>query len=463
MEREVRKNRGKASKSEKPPSHPLFLRLVKGHDRPLLDAIFSPDGNTIATACEGNRVRLHKALAKPDELDVASAEIDLGSENASVLAFSPDSRTIVAACRGQQRLRYILVGDPPSTKGGRGKKAAGTPVGPVATLTASESSLPVAHTAPLGDLCAAPLGGTEGRWMLLSVVTDGKDMDLHLFSGDQKSKVKKWSVNSGGNNGAALSGDASYAAVATWRTEVPIRALVRSSLTGPVQHLTDAMVLAGHHGSVNAVAFGPAGPMVGSVPIKPLRAYTGSDDGTWAEWDIGVKWTAGESPRLLGRYGAESCDRRPVRHLATSADGRVLACVREGVPRSKRLQEQLTKAAGTATGDRAGKPPAEWPSMLELCGTVGEHAFHEHSEAGGGGRDRSGTGGPAEVGGGGAGSEDEDRVQQYPGAVRIPLEGLGRVKRVRVSPDGHSVILVFVGSGMAKIYKVPKEVRRQLA
>lgn len=451
----MRKTRGKASKSEKPPTHPLFLRLLKGHDRPLLDAVFSPDGKHIATACEGNAVKLHRVAAgtKPEEPDVPPAGIDLGAETASVLAFSPDGGNILAACQGRQRIRYIRVEDPPKPRKGGG-------VVPVATLKEGSGSVPVPHTAQLGEVCAAPLGGSDGRWVFLTVVSDGKDMDLHLFSGDSRSKLKKWSVNSGGNNGAALSGDGSYAAVATWRTEVPLRALVRSSPTGPVQHLKDAMVLSGgHHGTVNAVTFGPPGPVVGAQPLKPVRAYTGSDDGTWAEWDIGVKWTSGESPKLLGRYRPAGSDRRPVRHLATSADGRVLACVRQGVPRSKRLQEQLSKGAAEAqaggSGTRAsGGSPGDWPAVLELCGLVGDQAFHA-----GGGAGASSSSGRGAATGGAAGVSADDECE-HTSSVQIPLDGLGVVRRLRVSPTGHHVSLVFVGSGMAKIYKVPKEVRR---
>ena len=117
---------------------------------------------------------------------------------------------------------------------------------------------------------------------------------------------------------AAVSGDGTLIAAATFAPAARLFRVLRDPRTGEPTGLVRAPDLGGPSGQVLAVALDAAG----------ARAATASRDGTWTLWDVsGV--AAGRPPSLLARHKQELGAGQFYRHLALGPGG-VLAAASGG-------------------------------------------------------------------------------------------------------------------------------------
>eukprot|EP00884_Botryococcus_braunii_P020200 jgi/Botrbrau1/6864/Bobra.152_2s0022.1 len=245
--------------------HPLFVITLKGHGDAVTGFAFSPDGKAIATVTDDRTLRLFRVtdisakgipfIKKGVTKDLAGVAFGSSAEDLAVLTKGSVGAAGLEGFRGGVALQSIW--EQINVLGGR----------PALRL----------HS---GRLPTGPA--------LLLVSEPKTQLALYSFQGAQLA-----SIDHGGilTHDAGISANGRFFAAATFTADVKVyeAAFDRS---GNFSGAAKAMDLKGHKSQVLGVAFSD----------DATRMVTSSKDGTWAVWNIAVRYKQQEDPkRLLSR------------------------------------------------------------------------------------------------------------------------------------------------------------------
>ena len=216
------------------PHHPTRLpRLLAGHHAPVLAAVFSPDGHTLATGTEAGEIRLWD-LTDPRRPRLLGRPLDRGAA-VTDLAFHPKGTVLAVADKGD-RLQLYDLADP------RRPRPLGRP------LTGEQGHVHAVAFSPDGRTLATGNGDNTVR--LYAVSPTGRPTPLGEPLTGHRKTVTDVAFHPDGHTLASAADDRT---VRLWDVADPAAARPRGE------------PLDGHHDGVTAVAFSPDGHTLASA------------------------------------------------------------------------------------------------------------------------------------------------------------------------------------------------------
>lgn len=305
------------------PGHPVHGRSLKtGHD--VNSLAFSPDGNTLAAGSTDNKVHLWK-VADPGHPAPLGKPLTGPAQAVMSVAFSPDGHTL-AAGSADHTIRLWNVSRPGAI-GPLGRPLTGPGIAVTDVVFSPDSR----------TLAAGNSDGNVDLWSLPStrIIGDGGNVASVAFSpdgrtlaaGNQNRTVSLWNTDDPGNpapRGDPLTGPKGAVDAVAFSPDG--RTLAAGDSVGKV-HLWNTAdpshpvplpeTLTGANGLIFSLAFSPDG--------KTLAA-AGDDNvhGTIALWDVSDPAKPGTQP------GISNSDTKSVFSLAYSPDGTMLAAGGDG-------------------------------------------------------------------------------------------------------------------------------------
>ncbi|KAL4155124.1 hypothetical protein PRNP1_007237 [Phytophthora ramorum] len=271
--------------------HSSIVHVLKGHKYGVTAAAYSPNGRFLATASSDRSIRLYFRDTLKDK-NPKMHQINIEYDHATAMCFSSDGRSLVIATESgtvkvyqKLRMKPEIVAD-----------------------------FPIAHKTDVHSV----LMNDIGNWATIITCAGDSDTDVKFWSlsGELLQTVN---TNQVANYHCVGSKDNRYIAVAAYTPEVKIYEIAREK-TGAFKKVNKIMTLQGHRTGVMDLAFD------GSDALPVNRVVTISKDASVRLWDINVRYTVQEDPKVLSSFTAS--DEEPFQAVDFAPNGKILAVVR---------------------------------------------------------------------------------------------------------------------------------------
>ena len=295
-------------------SHRLHINTLKGHTDAVNMVSFSGDGKAIVTACDDMTVRLFRLDAVYSK-NPHILRIPLDKERATGVTFAAPGAQGKGATDG-----IIAMGASPLGEASLTHYAI-SPTAPPTAKFQKKRAMDAKRSISLS--CG---GGGEGRGPSGApvrvppvVVSSSDETEIRVWSVDNGVEIARLDTLQFKNNNAAISPDGRFIAAAAFTADVKIWEVQRSKQGAPmsVDAKNAAMLLKGHRGAVQWVAFTP----------DAKGAVTVSKDKTMKLWNIDVRYVANEDPKVLASVdlGPEMTKATPLPTRVAVSSGGVIA------------------------------------------------------------------------------------------------------------------------------------------
>ncbi|OIT29086.1 PREDICTED: transducin beta-like protein 2 [Nicotiana attenuata] len=326
--------------------HPLDLNTLKGHGDIVTGVCFSPNAQSLATACGDGVVRVFK-------LDDASSKsfkflrINLpAGGHPTAVAFADEASSVVVACDAFSGSSLYMYGE---------EKTAAT--------DSKQAKLPLPEIKweqhKVHDKRAiltlvgtkATYGSADGSTIIVSC---SEGTDIVLFHGKSGKIVGNVDTNQLKNNMAAISPNGRFIAAAAFTADVKVWEIVYSK-DGAVKEVSRVMELKGHKSAVTCLCFTPNSEQI----------ITASKDGSIRVWNINVRYHLSEDPKTLRVLPIPLKDANGTTlhydRLCLSPDGKILATTHGSVmqwlcPETGKVLDTAEKAHDGDITDMAWSP-----------------------------------------------------------------------------------------------------------
>jgi WD40 repeat protein len=360
------------------PSHPRFVKGVKGHTGNIDCVALSPNGMWLATSGSDQQLRItqvgHKAAKKGGE--PVYFRIVIEKDTIASMSWASDSLTVVAAMEDSKDVCFYRMREkkdvPPTASGFKYE-----------LIELKKRRFPTAHvgkmhTCKIDTAHSAPVIITAGNCMA------DKTVSAYSFDGKKLSQF----VNSYSSNGVVLSSDGKFVLPRSGAKEIKIHEVFRRKAKGQAEAVCEGvsqnsvMTLSGLHTGVVADIFvgGHDAPVAHGISDRVL---TCGNDGILGLWAIDVHYKFNEDPKLL--WSQKYSDTK-FTGVTMSSDGtRFVVCDDAGVMRLftiKTVSEakcECREEVSIETGGIAGGvsylalgPKSEF---LYTCGFATKHAY----------------------------------------------------------------------------------------
>ncbi|XP_070039259.1 uncharacterized protein [Nicotiana tomentosiformis] len=260
--------------------HPLDLNTLKGHGDIVTGVCFSPNAQSLATACGDGVVRVFK-------LDDASSKsfkflrINLpAGGHPTAVAFADEASSVVVACDAFSGSSLYMYGEEKTAA--TDSKQAKLPLPEIKweqhKVHDKRAILTVVGT-------KATYGSADGSTIIVSC---SEGTDIVLFHGKSGKIVGSVDTNQLKNNMAAISPNGRFIAAAAFTADVKVWEIVYSK-DGAVKEVSRVMELKGHKSAVTCLCFTPNSEQI----------ITASKDGSIRVWNINVRYHLSEDPKTL--------------------------------------------------------------------------------------------------------------------------------------------------------------------
>eukprot|EP00201_Polytomella_parva_P003106 CAMPEP_0175077454 /NCGR_PEP_ID=MMETSP0052_2-20121109/23406_1 /TAXON_ID=51329 ORGANISM="Polytomella parva, Strain SAG 63-3" /NCGR_SAMPLE_ID=MMETSP0052_2 /ASSEMBLY_ACC=CAM_ASM_000194 /LENGTH=474 /DNA_ID=CAMNT_0016346935 /DNA_START=206 /DNA_END=1629 /DNA_ORIENTATION=+ len=288
----------KGSKDSIHHQHEMFVSALKGHSDIVNALSWSSDGSSLVTACDDQTLRVFDTT-------------DLSSKDPRVRRVNTSSRPTGVGFTSSGGL-LVSLDDPPQTHvsffaPNRSSKTTASNAAPFEeTVTvkkifdAKDQILKSVGVCPASFSSAAAYSGHGSGSGSASSSAGPAGGFIACLSTKKSVKVFDWTgkllatlePNSLKNHDLTVSADGRFLAVASFTSEVKVWEM--TYVRGPsgskeFKHVLKVMDLKGHRGQITSVALSPCG----------RRAATASLDGTLRIWNLDVRYSLGEDPKLL--------------------------------------------------------------------------------------------------------------------------------------------------------------------
>ncbi|KAE8906507.1 hypothetical protein PF005_g6703 [Phytophthora fragariae] len=289
---ELKKKKSQAAATqEASDEHSSILHVLKGHRYGITAAAYSPNGRFLATASSDRSIRLYFRETLKDK-NPKVHQINMEYDHATAMSFSSDGRSLVIATEnGTVKVFQKLRAKP--------KIVADFPV----------SHKTDVHSVLMNDI---------GNWATIITCAGDSDTDVKFWnlSGELLQTVNTNQVT---NYHCVGSKDNRYIAVAAYTPEVKIYEIAREK-SGAFKKVNKIMTLQGHRTGVMDLAFD------GSDKLPVNRVVTISKDASIRLWDINVRYTVQEDPKVMAYFNASG--EQPFQAVDFAPSGKMLAMVR---------------------------------------------------------------------------------------------------------------------------------------
>ncbi|KAF1794063.1 WD40 repeat, conserved site [Phytophthora cactorum] len=312
---ELKKKKAQAAAQDGEEEHSNILHVLRGHKYGITAAAYSPNGRFLATASSDRSIRLYFRDTLKDK-NPKLHQINIEYDHVTAMCFSSDGRSLVVATENG------------SVKVYRGFVRLQIAVNRVALMCCLCFALaeklrvkpeiveefPVSHKTDVHSV----LMNDIGNWATIITCAGDSDTDVKFWnlSGELLQTVN---TNQVANYHCVGSKDNRYIAVAAYTPEVKIYEISREK-TGAFKKVNKIMTLQGHRTGVMDLAFD------GSDALPVNRVVTISKDASVRQWDINVRYTVQEDPKVLSSFNASGD--QPFQATDFAPNGKMLAMVR---------------------------------------------------------------------------------------------------------------------------------------
>lgn len=267
-------------------SHKLHINTLKGHTDTVNMVAFSGDGKAVVTACDDMTVRLFR-LDGPQSKNPHILRIPLDKERATGVSFAAPAATGADAAGG-----IITVGASPSGETCLTRFAISATAAPEVKFQ-KKRAMDGKRSISLSCGGGGEGKGTGGAPIRVPpvVVSSTDDTEVRVWAADTGVEIARLDTLQFKNHNAAISPDGRFIAAAAFTADVKIWEVERSKQGAPmgVDAKHAVMLLKGHRGAVQWVAFTPDGK----------GAVTVSKDKTMKLWNIDVRYGVNEDPKVV--------------------------------------------------------------------------------------------------------------------------------------------------------------------
>ena len=316
-----------SKKSSGLPSHPRFVKGVKGHTGNVDCVALSPNGMWLATSGSDQQLRITqvgpKAAKKGGE--PVYFRIIIEKDMIASMSWASDSLTVVAAMEDSKDVCFYRMRekkDAPSTASGFKYELI-----ELKKRRFSTSHVGKIRTCKIDTAYSAPVIITAGNCLADNTVS------AYSFDGRKLGQF----VNSYSSNGVILSSDGKFVLPRSGAKEIKIHEVSRRKAKGQAEAVFEGvsqnsvMTLAGLHTGVVADVFvgGHDAPVAHGISDRVL---TCGNDGILGLWAIDVHYKFNEDPKLL--WSQKYSDGTKFTGVTMSSDGtRFVVCDDAGVMR----------------------------------------------------------------------------------------------------------------------------------
>ncbi|OWZ24029.1 hypothetical protein PHMEG_0001012 [Phytophthora megakarya] len=271
--------------------HASLLHSIKGHKYGVTAAAYSPNGRFLATASSDRSIRLHFRETLKDK-NPKVHQINIEYDHVTAMGFSSDGRSLVVATENGTVKVYQKLRAKPEVV----------------------ADFPISHKTDVHSV----LMNDVGNWATIITCAGDSDTDVKFWSlsGELLQTVN---TNQVANYHCVGSKDNRYIAVAAYTPEVKIYEIAREK-TGAFKKVNKIMTLQGHRTGVMDLAFD------GSDALPVNRVVTISKDASVRLWDINVRYTVQEDPKVMSTFTASA--EQPFQAVDFAPNGKILAMVR---------------------------------------------------------------------------------------------------------------------------------------
>ncbi|KAG6964890.1 hypothetical protein JG688_00007496 [Phytophthora aleatoria] len=288
---ELKKKKAQASAQDGEEEYSNILHVLRGHKYGVTAAAYSPNGRFLATASSDRSIRLYFRDTLKDK-NPKLHQINIEYDHVTAMCFSSDGRSLVVATENGSVKVYQKLRVKPEIV----------------------EEFPVSHKTDVHSV----LMNDIGNWSTIITCAGDSDTDVKFWnlSGELLQTVN---TNQVANYHCVGSKDNRYIAVAAYTPEVKIYEISREK-TGAFKKVNKIMTLQGHRTGVMDLAFD------GSDALPVNRVVTISKDASVRQWDINVRYTVQEDPKVLSSFNASGD--QPFQATDFAPNGKMLAMVR---------------------------------------------------------------------------------------------------------------------------------------
>ncbi|CEG39489.1 WD40 repeat protein [Plasmopara halstedii] len=271
--------------------HPSLITVLRGHKYGVTAAAYSPNGRFVATASSDRSIRLYfRDTLKDKNPKLHNIKIDY--DHVTAMNFSSDGRSFVVATESGNIKVYQKLRVKPQIV----------------------TEFPISHKADVHSV----LMNDIGNWATVITCAGDSDTDVKFWNLNGE-LLQVVNTNQVTNYHCVGSKDNRYIAVAAYTPEVKIYEIVRER-TGAFKKVQKIMTLHGHRTGVVDLAFN------GSDTLPVDRVVTISKDASLRVWDINVRYTVQEDPKVLSSFNVSEGEAFQATDFAPN--GKMLVMVR---------------------------------------------------------------------------------------------------------------------------------------
>ncbi|POM58492.1 Glucose repression regulatory protein TUP1 [Phytophthora palmivora] len=288
---ELKKKKTQTAAEDAGDEHSSIMHVIKGHKYGITAAAYSPNGRFLATASSDRSIRLYFRETLKDK-NPKLHQINIEYDHVTAMCFSSDGRSLVVATENATVKVYQKLRAKPEIV----------------------ADFPISHKTDVHSV----LMNDIGNWATIITCASDSDTDVKFWnlSGELLQTVN---TNQVANYHCIGSKDNRYIAVAAYTPEVKIYEIAREK-SGAFKKVNKIMTLQGHRTGVMDLAFD------GSDALPVNRVVTISKDASVRLWDINVRYTVQEDPKVMSAFTASGD--LPFQAVDFAPNGKILAMVR---------------------------------------------------------------------------------------------------------------------------------------
>ncbi|KAI7845338.1 hypothetical protein COHA_001045 [Chlorella ohadii] len=267
LQREAAKGKGHHHGADKHASSKLFITGLRGHTAEVTGLSWSPDGESLATACDDRTVRVFD-LRDPTAKSIPCRKKELLRCGVQDVAFGDDAQHVAVLTKGMVNAAGLMMLNFAGTK-----------------EPAEEWNLEGIFNGKLPGLCLASASSSKGGYGVLAASSNKTDLRVFNTLGRQLGQMDTGGLN---NYMATISRDGRWVAAGTFTSDVKLYE-VQFDRTGQFTGVKMGMSLKGHKSKVFCIDFSP----------DLTKMVTASGDGLLKIWNIAVRFHMDEDPKVL--------------------------------------------------------------------------------------------------------------------------------------------------------------------